>query len=188
MIGIDEWGGSAGAGGGHIIPRRWGWASCVVHRCRLVDACPGPLLVACPGCVFIPRCGGVVIVRRRPLVVPCDGRVFFCIVVESTLCRLVVVGSYSSHVVVVSSSRGLFVASLSSCGVVLGLSKVGSEEGGMGYLLCLRVKYTSSTIVRVVEGMVGTRRLCGWWTSVARRCPWALVPVVVRGVVGVRYR
>ena len=45
----------------------------------------------------------------------------------------------------------------------------------MGYLPCLRVKYMSSTVVRVVEGMVGTRRLCGWWTSVARRCLWALV-------------
>ena len=49
--------------GTSLSPRRWGWASCVVHHCRLVDACPGPLLIPCPGPLLV-VCSG-------PLLVPC---------------------------------------------------------------------------------------------------------------------
>ena len=60
----------------------------------------------------------------------------------------------------------------------------------MGYLPCPRIKgtYESSTVVREVVGMVGTGCPLGGghpWLVAVRGHSW---PVIVRGVVDVRYR
>ena len=148
------------------------------------------VVIGSSSCAIVAWSIGMGIVRRcRPLVVPCAGRVIFLyFVVESSLCWVVVVGSYSSHVVVVSSSHGLFVASLSHPVASSWVSA--REEGGMGYTYHVLESRWVHVGVRVVVGMVGTRRPL--WAFVARRRPWALVAHccswVVALVVGVRYR
>ena len=105
--------------GTSLSPRRWRWASCVVfasstrvlvHSWLVSRSCFRSTLSLgrCRASLSPHRsewASCVVVVRSSPCVVVA----FFDVVVELSLCRVVVVGSYSSHVVVVSSSRGVFV-------------------------------------------------------------------------------
>ena len=154
-LGAIEGEGVLGLGlGTPLSPRRWRWVSCVVvasltrvlvhsssrvlvhSSSRVLVMFSFPIVVGSSLCSFSPRqlewASCVVIVVRSLFCVS-----FFHVVVELSLCRVVVVRSYSCHVVVVSSSHGLFVVLW---------CRPRSQQGGLRgrwdgwYLPCPRIK------------------------------------------------